>query len=137
MFRYVPVPDRNTRLSKRVNVVTAEWFLLIAIPLLSVFWTVRPLMFSVGRAVAVDPTENVYVPVPAFEIDAPVLEAFKVPSIVKVVPAVRRTLPPLVAIVSAAMGWMVKPPEKDCAALPTVYVPALTNTGWAAAVTPK
>src|SRR5690349_20617230 len=120
MFRYVVVPDRNTRPSKRVNVVTAEWFLLIAIPLLSVFCTVRPLMFRVGRAVAVDPIEKVYVPLPAFEIDAPVLEAFRVPSRVKVVPDVRRTLPPLVAIVSAAMGWMVRPPANDCAALPTV-----------------
>src|SRR4029079_6535162 len=92
-------------------------------------------MFSVGRAEAVEPTLNVYVPVPPFEMEAPVLEAFNVPSMVRVVPAGRRTLPPLVAIASVDMGWMVKPPANDCAALPTVYVPVFTKTGWDAAVT--
>jgi hypothetical protein len=56
MFRYVVVPARNTRLSKRVKVVTAFGSTLTRIPLALVFWTVRPVMFSVGRADAVEPT---------------------------------------------------------------------------------
>ena len=106
-------------LSKRVKVVIALGSTLMRIPFASVFWTVRPVMFSVGRADAVEPTLKPYVP-DTLRMMAPVFDAFRVPSMVSVLVVAIWTLPPLVAIVSAPPDWTVRPPWNCWAALPTV-----------------
>ena len=52
------MPAVKVMLSKRVNVVTALVLALMRIPFVSVFRTARPVMFSVGRAGAVEPIVN-------------------------------------------------------------------------------
>ena len=57
---------------------------------------------------------------------APVLDAFRVPSIVSVVPPPMARVPPLVAMVSVAVDRKVAPPFNDTVPDPIVSVPAET-----------
>src|ERR1017187_2363734 len=106
-------------LSKRVKVVVAPVLASIHIPLVSVFCTARPVMFNVGVAVATDPTLKVYDPELLLMV-APAADALSVPSIVSPLPLPSETLPVPDRRVRVPLGCTVSPPEKVCAALPTV-----------------